>query len=125
MGWQIGYDENWQRDIGYGVPAFCDYPDCGVEIDRGLSYVCCENSPYGGEHGCGLHFCSVHRNYSCSITGEDDELPQRCVQCIKGEPPFQPTRDHPDWVKHKLNDQSWAKWREENSAEVGRMKRWM
>src|SRR4051812_7048849 len=26
MGWSIGYDSNWQRDIGYGVPAFCDHP---------------------------------------------------------------------------------------------------
>ena len=28
MGWSIGYDEKWQRDIGYGVPAICDYPGC-------------------------------------------------------------------------------------------------
>lgn len=21
MSWSIGYDEKWQRDIGYGVPA--------------------------------------------------------------------------------------------------------
>ena len=24
MGWQVGYDSKWQRDIGYGVPAICD-----------------------------------------------------------------------------------------------------
>lgn len=28
MGWSVGYDDNWKRDIGYGVPALCDYPDC-------------------------------------------------------------------------------------------------
>ena len=28
MGWAIGYDSNWGRDIGYGVIAYCDHPDC-------------------------------------------------------------------------------------------------
>ena len=28
MGWSIGYDTNWKRDIGYGVPAKCDHPRC-------------------------------------------------------------------------------------------------
>ena len=40
MGWAIGYDGRWERDIGYGVPAVCDHPDCNVRIDRGLDYVC-------------------------------------------------------------------------------------
>lgn len=40
MGWSIGFDSNWNRDIGYGVPAFCDHPGCTAEIDRGLAYVC-------------------------------------------------------------------------------------
>lgn len=39
MGWSVGFDENWQRDIGYGVPAYCDHPQCKAEIDRGLDYV--------------------------------------------------------------------------------------
>ena len=26
MGWSIGFDSKWNRDIGYGVPATCDYP---------------------------------------------------------------------------------------------------
>lgn len=50
MGWSIGYDNNWKRDIGYGVPATCDHPDCNEEIDRGLAYVC-GNEPRGGEDG--------------------------------------------------------------------------
>ena len=50
MGWSIGYDSNWDRDIGYGVPAYCDHPDCNEEIDRGLSYVC-GGEPYGGDRG--------------------------------------------------------------------------
>ncbi len=53
MGWSIGSDGD--RDIGYGVPAECDHPDCTAEIDRGLSYVC-GGDPYGGEYGCGLFF---------------------------------------------------------------------
>jgi len=32
MGWSIGYDGNWKRDIGYGVPAYCDFPGCWTEI---------------------------------------------------------------------------------------------
>ena len=40
MGWAVGFDNNWNRDIGYGVPAICDFPGCGEEIDRGLGYVC-------------------------------------------------------------------------------------
>jgi len=52
MGWSIGFDSRWNRDIGYGVPAYCDHPKCNEEIDRGLAYVCCGEQPYGGEHGC-------------------------------------------------------------------------
>src|SRR5688572_18744194 len=59
MSWAIGFDSHWQRDIGYGVPAFCDHPKCDKEIDRGLSYVC-GGEPYGGERGCGLYFCGEH-----------------------------------------------------------------
>ena len=55
MGWSLGYDSNWNRDIGYGVPAYCDHPYCNEEIDRGLSYVC-GDALYGGDRGCGLFF---------------------------------------------------------------------
>lgn len=33
MGWSIGYDNSWKRDIGYGVPAFCDHPGCMTSIN--------------------------------------------------------------------------------------------
>jgi hypothetical protein len=59
MGWAIGYDDNWDRDIGYGVPGECDAPGCHARIDRGLGYVC-GGQPYGGEKGCGLFFCGKH-----------------------------------------------------------------
>lgn len=101
MGWSIGYDEHWQRDIGYGVPAWCDHPDCDQEIDRGLAYVC-GNQPYGGEEGCGLYFCGDHQT---------DGL-HRCERCQSGVfKPFDPKPDHPDWVNHKATHPSWAAWR--------------
>jgi len=62
MSWSIGFDEYWQRDIGYGVTAHCDHPGCEQKIDRGLSYVC-GGFPFGGAYGCGLHFCEKHLSF--------------------------------------------------------------
>lgn len=93
MGWSLGYDERWKRDIGYGVPAYCDHPKCGKEIDRGLSYVC-GGEPYGGEKGCGLYFCSTHLILSL-------RRPQLCTRCYRYRQPFKPTPDHPEWVQYK------------------------
>jgi hypothetical protein len=111
MGWSIGFDETWQRDIGYGVPAICDAPGCDAEIDRGLSFVCAEEQPYGGENGCGLYFCGAHR-------GADS----RCARCEAGEPSYDPKPEHPRWAQHKLSDPSWARWREENPADVSALR---
>lgn len=102
MSWSIGYDNTWKRDIGYGVPAYCDYPGCGAEIDRGLSYVCCDQKPYGGDDGCGLFFCAAHLGHKCN----------------KAHINFQPTMDHPDWIKWKLTDESWQQWRDMNPEEA-------
>ena len=108
MGWSIGYDEKWKRDIGYGVPAWCDHPDCNEAIDRGLAHVC-GGQPYGGEHGCGLYFCGKHLYL----------IGQKCERCHpRHKPPFQPKPEHPDWIKHKLTDESWQEWRNENSEAV-------
>ena len=65
MSWALGYDSQWMRDIGYGLPAYCDHPGCMAEIDRGLAYVC-GSEPYGGEHGCGLYFCDKHLRFHSS-----------------------------------------------------------
>jgi hypothetical protein len=107
MSWSIGYDTRWQRDIGYGVPAYCDHPKCTIEIDRGLSYVC-GGEPYGGISGCGLYFCGDHRLFW------DDEGNRICQRCSDGRKPFTPKPEHPDWIRHKLTDESWAEWRKEN-----------
>lgn len=113
MSWSIGYDRNWNRDIGYGVPAQCDHPDCTVEIHRGLAYTC-GGDPYGGEHGCGLHFCSAHLLYAA-------EPVQQCDRCVAGEEAYEPSTDVPEWLRWKLSDESWAAWRSENPDAVHAM----
>ena len=100
MGWSIGFDEKWNRDIGYGVPAFCDAPRCRQKIDRGLSYVC-GGEPYGGDDWCGLYFCHAH-------LAED-----LCRRCRAGLEPYKPKPDHPEWIQHKETDPSWAECRRE------------
>jgi hypothetical protein len=116
MGWSIGYDENWKRDIGYGVPATCDHPGCDKEIIRGLAYVC-GGLPYGGERGCGLYFCGKHLHLH-------PKLPQLCERCSppRRKKPFDPKPDHPDWIRWKLTHRSWRQWREENPEAVAAMK---
>lgn len=113
MGWSIGFDSDWKRDIGYGVPAHCDYPGCRRVIDRGLSYVC-GGEPYGGEHGCGLYFCEKHLGFS--VTDDGKIVTQRCERCIGGKKPFKPKPDHKSWTAFKMKDPSWAEWRKEQSG---------
>lgn len=113
MGWAVGYDDNWSRDIGYGVPAWCDYPGCSEKIDRGLGYVCGNGEPYGGERGCGLFFCDKHGG---------GHLCERC-RVWPGAESFPAKPDHPDWIKHKLTDESWQEWRDEHPLEVEAMRR--
>lgn len=120
MGWSIGYDEDWKRDIGYGVPAVCDHPKCNADIDRGLSYVC-GSEPYGGEHGCGLHFCEEHRDYVRIGVGNDARFVQLCERCRDDQDPFEKKPDTREWVEWKLKDESWEQWRKENPTEVAEM----
>ena len=104
MSWAVGFDSHWQRDIGYGVPAYCDHPKCDKEIDRGLAYVC-GGEPYGGDKGCGLYFCEGHVDF--------DHL---CARCRNRKPPYTPKSEHPTWVHHKATDPSWAVWRAEHTG---------
>jgi len=113
MGWSIGYDDHWERDIGYGVPAICDHPDCNEEIDRGLGYVC-GGEPYGGERGCGLFFCGKHLRYGMR------PLCERCSP--RRKKPFAAKPDHPDWISWKLSDESWEDWRKQNPEAVKAMR---
>jgi hypothetical protein len=111
MGWSLGWDSNWSRDVGYGVPAFCDHPACEAEIDRGLAYVCRNQEPLGGS-GCGLYFCDRHRpgNLGC------------CKRCAEGEEPFDPKPDHPRWIEHKETHPSWAEWRQQRDDKARLLK---
>lgn len=115
MGWSIGYDDNWKRDIGYGVTAQCDHPGCGDEIDRGLSHVCANDEPYGGD-GCGLYFCDAHMFPSDLNDGF------YCERCCAGQAPFDATPDLRVWIDWKLSDWSWQRWRDENPDEVAKLR---
>lgn len=109
MGYGVYLNEG--RWAGYGVPATCDKPACGKNIDRGLAYLCGED--LGSEKGCGLYFCSDHL-----WIGSTDDDPQMCDRCCDGEPPYEPTPDTQEWVSHTLTDESWQQWRDENPATV-------
>lgn len=117
MGWSCGYDTTWKRDIGYGVPALCDQPNCNAEIDRGLSYVC-GGRPYGGEYGCGLYFCCNHL-WMIDRTLDDSEpaVIQLCEPCSDCATPFEAKPDVQEWVDFKLTDESWAEWRKSEGLE--------
>lgn len=110
MGWSIGYDHNWKRDIGYGVIAYCDHPKCNETIDRGLGYVC-GGRPYGGGDGCGLYFCSKHLVIGFQGREDANQLCPKCARYDKN--PYKPKPEHPEWIQWKMTDLSWAKWREE------------
>lgn len=112
MGWSIGFDTDWDRDIGYAVPAYCDHPECDEVIDRGLSYVCAGEEPRGGD-GCGLYFCEKHKGYIRYANEEDDEaeISDCCERCRDGKEPFTPKPEHPHWAWWKMNSKSWMEWR--------------
>lgn len=117
MGWSIGYDEKHRRDIGYGVPAVCDHPDCNAEIDRGLAYRCGE---INSDEGCGLYFCRDHLDYK--DIENDNDVVLLCERCRSDEPEFEPKPDTVEWIRWKLTHESWAQWREENPDQVSNMR---
>lgn len=119
MGWAVGYDRNWDRDIGYGVPAVCDHPGCTKKIHRGLSYVC-GSEPFGGEHGCGLYFCGDH--LECREPRGSDTAVQNCRRCMTYKMPYKPKPDRREWVEHKLSDPSWQEWRDGHPSIVAELR---
>lgn len=115
MGWAVGFDSDWQRDIGYGVPAICDHPDCSERIDRGLAFVCAGEEPYGGEDGCGLYFCGKHLAH---YREDDGWTSAQCERCADGAEPFDAKPDVKEWTDHKMTCPTWQQWRDENPDAV-------
>jgi len=115
-----------KRYGGYGVPSYCEHPKCDEEIDRGVSYAC-GGEPFS-ELGCDRYFCGKHRDYEswdgekgawCQHTHDCDcEGVEVCYRCANDKDPFDYKPEHPDWIEHLLNDESWADWRKNNKDEV-------
>jgi len=147
VGWSIGFDQRWRRDVGYGVPATCDYPGCERSIDRGLAFVC-GGRPYGGAFGCGLFFCSDHQfgvefplgdltpsevEPDGLVSVDDDGNPviyvgqvcERCADFLQAGgdlEPFTPSLDTVEWMAFKLLHPSWQEWRDGHADEVSAMR---
>jgi hypothetical protein len=66
--------------MGYRWPGTCNHPNCGTDIDHGLTFVC-GGKHLGGKYGCGRYFCFNHLT--------DSELgTQLCKDCFeKAYPP--------------------------------------
>lgn len=118
MGWAVDWDSRTGRFRGYGVPGFCEEPDCTSKIDRGLAYACGDLSD-----GCGRFFCGKHLRYGVPGYPDEDDWGVEedrvsghyCSRCLDGdlEPyPLKPERRK--WLRHVLKDETWRQWREEN-----------
>lgn len=117
---------------GYGVPAYCEQPECTEEIDRGMSYAC-GGEPFS-EYGCDRYFCEKHRDtvcvtalidelHDCEIDQEEDcELRELCERCKVSDASFPYKPEHPTWVTHLLTDESWEEWRMNNATKVQELK---
>ena len=58
MGWMHCGEDSKGRDIGYGVSAVCDHPDCSKPIDRGLGHAC--GGMHGDQEGCEKYYSDEH-----------------------------------------------------------------
>jgi len=95
MGYQIYWSNcRWQ---GYGVPAYCDHKNCNNKIDRGMGYQHQDDNDGATPN---VIVCDDHRNASIRQTSIDYK------------------REHPEWLSHILNDESWEQWRDENKEVV-------
>jgi hypothetical protein len=80
MGWAFCGQDSEGRDIGYGVPATCDHPECSEAIDRGLAYACGGMHGDLGDEGCEGYFCDEHLIYAAGL-----RYPI-CAACLKLRP---------------------------------------
>lgn len=133
MGYAV-YDVG-NRKGGYGVPCYCEHPECNEEIDRGMSFAC-GDAPFS-EVGCDRYFCEKHRSYTgFKMDGsmypdyicdhEDGEkcdcfFASVCEKCATGQAEFPYKPEHPGWVYHLLHHESWSEWRKNNPEEVEKL----
>jgi hypothetical protein len=101
----MGYSVYWsnRRWQGYGVPAYCDYPECKNEIDRGLGYQHEDDKENGTPS---VFCCSDHQTYNY-----DEFNPDLTIE-------------HPEWIEHVLTDDSWDEWRKENPELVNKYQKY-
>jgi hypothetical protein len=114
MSWAVGEDEELGRDIGYGIPSFCEHPDCNEVIDRGMGCAC--GGEHGNHRGCNRYFCERHLYYAWGGEGVDATVDllagQLCAMCVNDGPGRFPTKpDMLAWTYFKMTDPSWHRWR--------------
>lgn len=82
MGWAFCGADDLGREVGYGVIAECDHPECFETIDRGLGYCCGSEHFSGGDDGCGRYFCMKHHNHdnhNCMYVEVEESEPKEGV----------------------------------------------
>lgn len=86
----MGYSVYWHngRWQGYGVPAYCDYPECKEELNRGMGYSHSQDN----ESPPSVFCCDKHIYKDIESFEVED-------------------KEHPEWINHLLNDNSWKQWR--------------
>lgn len=73
MGWAFCGTDSKGRQMGYGVEAECDHPECQVQIDRGLGYCCGSMHEGSNEDGCGGYYCGAHgSDHDCEWLDESN-----------------------------------------------------
>lgn len=131
MGYSVYFSAKNNRWQGYGVPAYCDHPNCQNVIDRGVGYICCDNPNHTAS--CGGFFCELHRYqlvYEDQLHEMSEEeinrlgIDSREEQATEGDgiiccthAPIE-TKEHHEWLNHVLTDESWAEWRKEEPEVV-------
>lgn len=95
---------DWSADrwAGSRVPAYCDWPTCAEEIDRGRDFRCVE---HGVDDGCDLFFCARH-------------LVQIAVHDL-----VRPKPDHARWELMILTDDTLEPWRQTHPTELEQERR--
>lgn len=96
----MGYSVYWANDRwqGYDIPAYCDVKGCENKIDRGMGYQHEEDNEGSTPN---VFCCNDHIDEPLVNLELDEGL-----------------REHPDWLKHILNHDSWEQWRNENTEYV-------